>query len=70
MEEEDDDWKFLDDPKDQTHSEEDFYALCNGYIKPEEVLSDEEQIREVEYACQLLQSFFYTLREKEIIQEV
>ena len=63
-------WDFVKDPPDQSHSEEDFYALANGYIKPEAVLNDPEQIDAVNEALFVLQSFFDALRDADIIEEM
>lgn len=64
-------WKFVEDPPDQSSSDDDWYAIsCGGHIKPEEVLADEDQIQAVYNAVELLDSFFTALRENNIRTEM
>ncbi len=64
-------WKFVEDPPDQSSSDDDWYALhSGGYIKPEEVLKDPEQIRKVREAEEVLASFFNALEEAGIRTEM
>lgn len=59
-------WNFVEDPEDQSSSDDDWYSLCNGYIEPEAVLADEEQITMVREAEAVLASFFAALYEADI----
>ena len=63
-------WKFVEDPPDQSSSDDEWYSLNNGYIKPEEVLSDPEQVEKVREAQAVLWSFFNALEEAEIRTEM
>jgi len=63
-------WKFIEDPPDQSHSDEEWYALNNGYIKPEAVLADQAQIDALEAAIDLIHSFFDALDEAGIRTEM
>ena len=63
-------WTFVDDPPDQSSSDGEWYALCNGYIKPEAVLADPKQIAKVKKAKKTLQSFFAALDAEEIRTEM
>ncbi len=37
--------------------EEPFYALCNGYIKPEELLEEGEDVKRVKAAVETIENF-------------
>lgn len=63
-------WSFVPDPPDQSSGDDDFYSLQNGYIKPSEILSDQEQIRKVREAVNLLDSFFDAIRAAGIREEM
>lgn len=64
-------WTFVDGPPDQSSSDDDWYALHDrGYIRPEEVLTDAEQVARIREAEATLASFFEALREKGIRQEM
>ena len=64
-------WKFIDDPPDQSSSDDEWYALHQGgHIKPEEVLSDPKQIKAVRDAEKVLASFFDALDEYGIREEM
>lgn len=63
-------WKFVPDPPDQSSSDDDWYALRDGgYIAPEDVLADPEQVRKVREAEAVLASFFGALRQAGIRTE-
>jgi hypothetical protein len=63
-------WKLKIDAPDQTSSEGDWYALTDGgYIHPEEVLADEDQLKKLIEATNIVKSFFDTLRQKGLIRE-
>lgn len=64
------DWKFVNNPPDQSTSDDDWHALEYGYLDPAEILADEEQIRKVVEAELLLTSFFQAVREAGIRQEM
>lgn len=56
-------WEFIEDPPDQSHSEDDWYCLHDGgYIQPELVLANPEQVQRVREAEAILDSFFTALR--------
>ena len=63
-------WKFIEDPPDQSSGDGEWYALNNGYIKPEAVLASPKQIAKVEKARRTLRSFFDALEEAEIRTEM
>jgi hypothetical protein len=64
-------WKFIEDPPDQSSSDDDWYALHDGgYIEPEKVLSDPEQVKQVREAEAVLASFFAALRDADIRTEM
>jgi hypothetical protein len=63
-------WKFVDNPPDQSSSDDDWYSICNGYISPGDVLVDVEQEAMVYEAISVLESFFYALREEGIRMEM
>jgi len=56
-------WNFIPDPPDQSSGDDEWYALHNGgYIKPEAVLADPDQIAKVREAEAVLASFFEALK--------
>jgi hypothetical protein len=59
-------WKFVEDPPYQMAGDDVFYALANGYLKPEELLADAEQLQLVERAEDVLSSFFAALEDEGI----
>ena len=64
-------WDFVEDPPDQSSSDDALYALHHGgYIKPEAVLADTDQIILVREAEATLASFFDALGEAEIRTEM
>lgn len=64
-------WKFVEDPPDQSSSDDDWYALHDGgHLKPEEVLADPEQVRKVREAEATLALFFDALRDANIRSEM
>lgn len=64
-------WEFIEDPPDRTSSESDWEALTEtGYLDPSEVLESDEQIQEIQWAVELLQSFFDACREAGIREEM
>ena len=64
-------WNFIDNPPDQSSSDDEWYALSKGgYIKPEKVLADPEQVKLVRDAQAVLESFFDALEEAEIRTEM
>lgn len=50
-------WKFKKDAYPQGSSDGFWYDLNNGYIRPDEVLKDPEQVKALEEARALLESF-------------
>lgn len=64
-------WNFVEDPPDQSSSDDEWYALhYGGYIKPERVLADPKQIQMVRDAEAVLASFFKALEDAEIRTEM
>ncbi len=61
--------KFKFKPRTKTiWSDDNWYDLSTGgYLKPEELLEDEEQIKKVKDAVQLILDFFEQAEEKNII---
>lgn len=65
------DWEFIEDPPDQSSSDDDWYALHEGgYLKPEAILVDPEQVIKVREAEAILASFFEAVRDAEIRTEM
>ena len=57
------DWKFIENPPDQSSSDNDWYALHDGgYLSPEVVLADPNQAKMVRAAEAVLASFFDAVR--------
>ncbi|KKL65572.1 hypothetical protein LCGC14_2153650 [marine sediment metagenome] len=64
------DWKFKADAKPQGSSDGFWYDLVmGGYIKPEEVLADEEQYQMVADATETLKSFETALQDEGLLEE-
>lgn len=64
-------WKFVQSPPDQSSSDDDWYALHEGgYINPNEVLAEPDQIQMVWEAEKVLASFFQALRNAGIRTEM
>lgn len=56
-------WRFKQDAEPQGNSDNFWYQLCNGYIKPEELLADKEQIKKLKKAKELIEDFEQTIEE-------
>ena len=63
------DWKFKKDAKPQGSSDGFYYDIHNGYIRPEEVLDNAEQIKEILEALDLLDSFEEALEANDLLIE-
>ena len=63
-------WVFVENPPNQTSSDGDWDALDCGYLRPERVLAEPDQIRLVRQAQATLRSFFNACREKGIRDEM
>lgn len=63
-------WKFVADPPDQTSGDDDWYSLNNGYISPDEILADQEQIQMVWDAQEVIEQFFKAIRDAGIRGEM
>ena len=63
------DWIMKDSATPQGSSNGFFYDLCEGYIKPGELLADASQVLQVEMAVACLQGFRDSLEEAELINE-
>ena len=62
-------WKFKADAE-PVVSNDFWYDLTDGgYIKPEELLDDEEQIKELKEAIELIQNFGNALEEAGLLEE-
>ena len=58
-------WSFTPDAQKES-DDSDWYAITSGgYIRPEEILTDPEQVKQVTDAVALLESFFHALYEHE-----
>lgn len=58
-------WSFTPDARKES-SDDDWYAITlGGYIRPEEILTDPEQVEQVNEAVALLESFFGALYDHE-----
>ena len=64
------DWKFKQDAQPQGSSDGFWYDLIyGGYIKPEEILEDGEQLKQLQSAIDLVSSFESALEENELLNE-
>lgn len=64
-------WKFKKDVPKQGSSDGFWYDIAEGgYIKPGEVLDDEEQLKKVNEAVELLRSFERALEAEGITEEI
>lgn len=64
------DFKFKKNAKAEIGTEDPFYALTKGgYLKPESVLADAEQVKEVQDAADLVEAFIDACYEAEVIEE-
>jgi len=59
-------WKFKKNAEPPGSSDDFWYALNNGYITPEEVLADLEQLQKLEDAVELLNSFEQALEDNDL----
>lgn len=63
-------FKFKENAKAEIGSEDPFYALTKGgYLKPESLLADVDQIQAVQAAANLVEAFIDACYEQEIIEE-
>lgn len=61
---------FFPDIKQEIGTEDPWYALTDGgYLKPEEVVSDKEQLKMLEEAIQLVRDFIQQCYDDEVIEE-
>lgn len=63
-------WEFVDGAMPQAYSDDDYYAICNGYCEPERLLARADQLMSVNEAVMVLESFFHAARELELIEEM
>ena len=61
------DWKFKEKAEPQGTSDFWYDLVLGGYIKPEEMLSDPEQVKEIEKAVNVLSSFERAAKDAELI---
>jgi len=63
-------WKFKKNAEPQGSSDGFWYDLTKGgYIKPEEVLSDTKQLKQLQEAIDLVMSFEESLEAEELLKE-
>ena len=63
-------WKFKKGAEPQGSSSGFWYDMTDGgYIKPEEVLADPEQIKKLNEAVELVRSFEEALKDAELLNE-
>ena len=63
-------WKFKNDAEPQGSSSGFWYDLIDGgYIRPEELLKDEKQLKELENAIEIVKSFEQALEDNELLIE-
>jgi len=63
-------WKFKKDAEPQGSSSGFWYDITmGGYVKPEEVLEDKEQLQKLNDALAVVRSFESSLEENELINE-
>ena len=63
-------WKFKKEPEKQGSSSGFWYDLTDGgYIKPEEILEDAEQLEKLEDAIEIVRSFEVALEKNELLNE-
>jgi hypothetical protein len=64
------DWKFKEDAEPQGSSDGFWYDITSGgYIKPEAVLADSEQLAQLKAALELVCSFETALEDNELLNE-
>ena len=63
------DWKFKEYAKPQGSSDGFWYDIDNGYIEPEKVLVDKEQLKQLEEALEIVMSFERALINNDLINE-
>jgi hypothetical protein len=62
-------WKLKDNAEPQGNSDDFWYGINEGYINPEEVLSDKEQIKILKDALDIINDFESTLKANDLIIE-
>lgn len=64
------DWNFKEGAEPQTSNDGFWYDLTDGgYIKPEEVLADGEQLEKLRAAIDIVQSFEAALSDNDLLEE-
>ena len=63
-------FQFKKNAKPIAYSDDDFYALCNGYCEPEDLLLYGRQAEEVRHAQMVLEDFFAQARDAGLIEEM
>jgi hypothetical protein len=64
------DWKFKENALSQGSSDGFWYDItCGGYIKLTELMEDKEQIKKLEEAIELVESFEQALIDNDLINE-
>jgi hypothetical protein len=61
-------WTFKDDAYAQAFSDDEFYALENGFFKPELLLEDQAQVDEVLDAVATIRSFIDACSEADLLE--
>jgi len=62
-------WEFKGDVETVVMDNDGWYSLCEGYLEPEKILADEEQIKKVLEARDTLESFFGALEDQDFYEE-
>jgi len=62
-------WKFKEDAEPQGGSDGFWYDIHNGYISPEKVLANPEQLEVLKQALDTISSFERALEEAELVIE-
>jgi hypothetical protein len=63
------DWKIDPSAPDMTNSSSDWDALQEGYLRPDKILLDSDQVQTLKIARSILESFFNACREAGIRNE-
>lgn len=64
------DWKFKKNAQPQGSGDFWYDLTDGGYIKPEAVLSDKAQIKEIRQAVETIKSFYAALVDAELLNEM
>ena len=62
-------WKFKEGAKPQGSSDGFWYDITNGYIEPELLLANAEQLKQLNAAIELVRSFEAAMEKVELLNE-